>query len=210
MKQMNDKWLETFALAKGKELLPENFPSLYNLSAAFLFDFVLRPRQILPPEFVYVLIDGKKYLDVNGSLKTLLTITQWNALWEAGHLRSEYLPSVIRRDFAKELMWLSEIKDANIYLIPDGRRSKYDAFKPLYHLLPLQILKRFDLPTLKCGTWPPWMYDHTRDYHITDGFDDRVATAFASHIWPLISPGSRIDAFSKDDPIVLLSHNLNY
>lgn len=207
---MNDKRLENFALAKGEELLPENFPTLRNISAAFLFNFVPRPRRILPPEFVYVPIGGKKRYDEKRFVKASLTLTQWNALWEAGHLRAEFVPWVIRKDFPEDLMWLSEIKDANIYLIPDGRKSKYDAFKPLYHLLPIQILKRFGLPTLKRSTWPPWMYNHIIDDYITDDFDDRVATAFASYIWPLISPGSKNDAFSKDDPIVLLSHNLNY
>jgi hypothetical protein len=41
-------------------------------------------------------------------------------------------------------------------------------------------------------------------------FDARLARAFAAHIWPYLSSGSRIDAFSPDEPIRLLAHNLDY
>lgn len=44
----------------------------------------------------------------------------------------------------------------------------------------------------------------------TKTFNETTAIAFAHHIWPLLNSGSKLHAFSKDDPIVLLSHNLNY
>jgi len=54
------------------------------------------------------------------------------------------------------------------------------------------------------------MHSHTIDQHITDDFDDRVANALASHLWPWLDSGSQVHAFSKDNPIVLLAHNLNF
>jgi hypothetical protein len=203
--------LREMHLAKGEELLPEDFPELSNLSAGFIFKFVPRPLQAFPPEFVYIQIDTSRPRDDNKSLLKELIIAEWNAAWEAGHLRSEFVPQVMRRDFPKELKWLSEIQNANLYLIPDGRRrSKFDAFSPLYYLLPLDKLQRFGLPPLKRGLWPPWMHQHTLDSHNTSDFDERLARAFASHVWPLLNSGSRIQSFSKDDPIVLLAHNLNF
>jgi len=202
--------LREFDLAKGEDLHPENFPRLENLSAGFLFNYVPRPSQTLPPEFVYVPIDVNGQQWDENSLKTELTITEWNALWEAGHLRSEFVPQVCRKDFPNKLRWLTSIENTNLYLIPNARKSAFDAFEPLYHLLPLRTLERFGLPALRRGMWPHWTYTHTMDQHITDDFDDRVAKAFANHLWPWLDSGSRLHAFSKDDPVVLLAHNLNF
>ncbi len=211
MSEDTDIDLKEFDLAKGKDLLPENFPELTNLSAGFIFKFVPRPSQALPPEFVYVPIDVNKRWDENSpSLKAELTKTQWNCLWEAGHLRSEFVPQIIHNDFPDELRWLTEIENANLYLIPNSRKSAFDTFKPLYYLLSLRTLERFGLPALKRGHWPHWMSGRTMDQYITDDFDDRVAKALASHLWPWLDSGSRLHAFSKDDSIVLLAHNLNF
>ncbi len=210
MEKDADLNLEEFELAKGEDLLPQNFPELGNLSAAFLFKFVPRPSELMPPEFVYVPVDPSTTLDEGGSLRATLMIAEWNALWEAGHLRPGFVPQVIGMDLPAELQWLRELKDANLYLIPEGRKSKHDAFKPLYHLMPLRTVQKFGLPALKRGLWPPWNYRHTLDSVITDDFDENLARAFASHVWPLLDSGSRIRAFSKDDPIVLLAHNLNF
>ncbi len=213
MKQVTDVGtrLKELGLAKGKDLLPENFPELGNLSAAFIFDFVPIPSQTLPPEFVYIPIDVNGTWGKNDcSLETSLTITEWNCLWEAGHLRTKFIPQIFSKDFPHKLKWLSKIENVNLYLIPKGRKSLFDAFEPLYHLLPLRTIERFGLPPLKRGLWPHWSYKHTLDQHITNDFDDRVAKALASHLWPYLNSGTRIHAFSKDDPIVLLAHNLNF
>jgi len=54
------------------------------------------------------------------------------------------------------------------------------------------------------------MQDYWKHTYMKGDFDERVARAFAAHIWPLIDSGSRIKSFSKDCPIVILAHNLNY
>ncbi|MGD0077487.1 MAG: sigma-70 family RNA polymerase sigma factor [Sedimentisphaerales bacterium] len=197
-------------LAKGEDLLPEYFPELRNLSAAFIFDFVPKPANILPPEFVYVPLPNRRRGRNDLWIRTAVTITEWNSCWEAGHLRTEFIPQIFHKDFPHNLKWLCKIKNANLYLIPKGRKSAFDAYQPLYYLLPLHILKKFGLPLLRRGTWPNWSYNNTLDLHITSDFDDRVAEAFAFHIWPYLNYGSRIQFFSKDEPMVLLTHNLNF
>lgn len=90
------------------------------------------------------------------------------------------------------------------------RESNYEAYKPLYHLIPLRILRKYELTALKKGIWPPWTFSQHLDNLIPNDFDNRVSKAFAHFIWPLLDSGSRMKAFSKDYPIVLLAHNLNF
>lgn len=203
--------VDEFFLAKGEETLPENFPELFNISAGLHFlEFIPRPVEVFAPEFVYIPLDvGKPPLNEQ-RLLTQLTITQWNVAWEAGHLRSQFIPQVFRTDLPDHLRFLTKYEDVNLYLIPDDGRSNFDAFAPLYHLLPLATLQRFGLPVLKRGLWPPFMYNEVLHSHIQKGFRERLSKAFASHVWPLIDSGSRINAFSGDETLVVLTHNLNY
>jgi hypothetical protein len=136
-------------------------------------------------------------------------ITEWNALWEAGQLRGEFFPYM--DDFPRELNWLKKYKGKNLYLIPDGQNVKYDAFIPLYHLLPHSILLKHKMPAFKRGLWPPWAApNHALDQFMSPDFGNRLSIAFAKYIWPLIDSGSCISAFSKDYPLKLLAHNLNF
>jgi hypothetical protein len=199
-----------FHLAKGADRLPENFPELSNLSAAFFYQFVPRPAETLPPEFVYISLDREKSLTNKGRLLTELAISHWNTLWEAGHLRSEFVPQVFPRGFPKRLEWLTKYQHVNLYLIPDDCKTKYDALSPLYHLLPLRTVQRFALPALNRGLWPPSLGNDVLLSHIEKDFDERLSQAFANHVWPILSSGSKIRSFSKDDPIVILAHNLNF
>jgi hypothetical protein len=198
-----------FALAAGEELRPVVYPRLGNISAGHLYTFVPRPPKLEPPEFVYVPGPYRQSLGDNYSTKALLTITKWNALWEAGQLRPEFLPN--DKDFPNELIWVKKYKGSNLYLIPDGQNAKYDAYVPLYHLLPYSKLLGHKLPAFKAGLWPPWAAPRPElSSFITHDFSTRLSTAFASYIWPLIDSGSRINAFSKEYPIRLLAHNLNF
>jgi hypothetical protein len=210
MEQENIVDVDEFFLAKGEETLPENFPELFNISAGLHFlEFIPRPVETYPPEFVYIPLDGKKSWLNKRRLLTQLTITNWNVAWEAGHLRSQFIPQVFRTDLPNHLRFLTKY-DANLYLIPDDGRSNFEAFAPLYHLLPLSTLQRFGLPVLNRGLWPPFNYNEVLHSHIQKGFDERLSKAFASHVWPLIDSGSGINAFSRDESLVVLTHNLNY
>jgi hypothetical protein len=200
---------EKIALAVGVGLKPTSYPKLDNLSAGHIYTFIPRPTKLEPPEFVYVPGPYREPLDDNYSTKAFVTITKWNALWEAGQLRPEFLPS--EKDFPKELNWLKKYKGSNLYLIPEGQNVKYDAYVPLYHLLPYNTLLRHKLPAIKAGLWPPWAAPRRElSLFITHDFSVRFSTAFASHIWSLIDSGSRIRAFSKEYPLKLLAHNLDF
>lgn len=203
--------VDEFFLAKGEETPPENFPELFNISAGLHFlEFIPRPVEVYPPEFVYIPIDGRKSPLNKRRLVTQLTITQWNVAWEAGHLRSQFIPQIFRTDLPDDLRFLTKYEDVNLYLIHDDGRSNFEAFAPLYYLLPLSTLQRFGLPVLKRGLWPPFNYNEVFHSHIQKCFDERLSRAFASHVWPLIDSGSRMNAFARDESLVVLTHNLNY
>jgi len=208
MDEKKEMWKEHY-LANGKDLLPDNFPELGNLSSAFIFQFLPKPSETKPPEFAYVPVDRKRDWGKDESVRIDVMISEWNIAWESGHLRSEFIPQVMGEDFPHTLKWLSEIDKANIYLIPRYGESSLEAFVPLYQLLPVRTLERFNLPLFRTGLWPA-SFDHFRSTYLPVNIEEQIAKAFACHVWPLVNTQSKIQAFSKDDPIVLLSHNLNY
>lgn len=190
-------------LAMGDKLNPDRYPELSNMSAAFIFDFVPCPKKTFKPEFVYIPVDLE---NEERSISLELQIAEWNLLWEAGHLRKDFF----FESLLKELSWLKEFTDSNIYLLPNTGSPRYHTYIPLFHLLPKKTLLNFGLPLLKKGIWPPLTYNHSLDLLLQSDFEIQLSKAFAHHIWPLLNSGSKINAFSKDDPIVLLSHNLDY
>lgn len=205
-----DKELTESYLAKGENLEPDAFPCLTNVSAAFIFDFVNRPKKQLPPEFAYITFDPNSRPqndeEERPSLAVQLLVAEWNMLWESGHLRPDFFSSKL----PEELRWLTSFRNTNLYLLPDTGGSKYEAFRPLYHLIPQRTLCFHKLPLISRGLWPPSMYHHLLQPLLTKDFDQRAAHAFAHHIWPLLCPGSPVGSFSNNDPLVLLAHNLNF
>lgn len=196
-------------LATGDELDREVFPQLYNLSSAFFYQYICRPLSKAKPEFVY--IPCEPYENMSGhrrdvELELEVAINKWNYSWEANRLRQE----MFKGKLPFKLKWLEKYTKANLYLIPDFN-LRYDAYLPLYHMLPQCILKSYNLPLFRKGMWPPAGFaKYWRLIQLTSDFDNRLAKAFAHHIWPLLNHRSKINAFSKDDPVVILSHNLNY
>jgi len=89
--------------------------------------------------------------------------------------------------------------------------TRYPGYAPLYHLLPLATLRRFDLPALKRTTWPSF-----HDWRLRRGrelpwdFESRFGAAFAHHVWPLLNPGVPAWSLSNREPIRLLAHNLDF
>ena len=78
MRELTDQEIDNFDLATGEDLLQEDFPELGNLSSAFLFQFIPKPVQTIPPEFVYIPYNGRKGIcEKDGALLKRLTITQW-------------------------------------------------------------------------------------------------------------------------------------
>lgn len=88
--------------------------------------------------------------------------------------------------------------------------SRYFEHAPLLHLLPRATLERFGLPLLRAGQWP-FLAEHADiDRYLPADFDDRLAKAWAWAVWRDLMPGSPLTAFSSDDPIRLLAHNLDF
>jgi len=193
-------------LLDEKEFNRDEFPMLRNLSTAFMYKFVARPQKEMLPEYVYV---DNYYDNYKKKRNTELhvAISQWNIFWEAGQLRYDFF----QEDLPKSLKWLKKFRNRNIYLLPYKPNNRYYTYEPLFHLLPLKTRKYFNLPLVKEGIWP-----FTCDFNfytnalLPSNFDNKLSQAFAYHIWPLLISGSKIYAFSKNDPIKILAHNLDY
>lgn len=195
-------------LAPPRETTPDWFPDLGTLSPAFLFRFVAVPDvEPEPPEYVYLKPPPGRKL-AGDRLKFDLTLTNWNSMWEAG----PFTPQVVDpKTFPKQLRWLLRIKERNLRLVPRFPKNRYDAYAPLYHMLPAGVLRSAGLPLLKRGIWPHWAdRHHLLDAHLPADFDNRLAEAFSRYIWPLLNDRSARFAFADTDPIRVLSHHLDF
>lgn len=181
------------------EVLPEEHPALYNISAGMMFAGVVRPLQPELPD--YVAIDMERpTLELGGQ------VGMWNMLWEAAQFRRRFFDE---DDLPEPLAKIADMGDINTVLVP-RTESRYFEYESLFHLLPMATLDRFGLPVLRRGQWP-FMANFGRiDRHLPADFGERLAKAWAWTVWPHINSGSRISAFSKDDPIRLLAHNLDF
>jgi len=205
-----EKELTQELLAKSEDLMPEVFPHLGNLSAAFFNQFVYRPKERTLPEFAYIRFDPNKPAEDISNEDSPLAIegmaAQWNMLWESAHLRGD----LFRSKLPKRFRWLSRVKNANLYLLPDTGAGKYEVFQPLYQLIPRGTLAFHKLPPIKRPVWPPLMYHHLLHPLFSKDFDRKASIAFAHHIWPLLCSGSPIRSFRDSEPLTLLAHNLNF
>ncbi len=190
-------------LAHKDDLGPEAFPALRGISSGFMYQFTPEPESPKPPEYVYVPMNRP---ETAGRLDLWAAITNWNMAWEAADLRHE----IESLEMPPGLEWVDDHYEKNIYLLPLTSRHHYPAYAPLYHLIPRRTLERFGLPLLERGNWPTYSPMGMIDRILPSDFDDRFSRAFASHLWPLLHPGSRLDAFSSEDPIRVLAHNLDY
>ncbi len=191
---------------RPEEMSADEFPELTSISPRFFYRFLPIPDESPPvPEYVYVptaedcgLMDDERY-------RYELFISDWNNTWEAGAWRSAKL------DFRgpDRLRWVIERK-ANVRLVSRVAAHSYDAFVPLYHLLPRGTLERFGLPPLRRGIWPHLRQDHLLGHVLPADFDGRLEEAITYHLWPLLGARGAPSCFSSSDPIRMLSHNLDY
>lgn len=181
----------------------EYFPALQNISSAAIYRFLPVPSKRKPPEFIYV----KKLQNAAKNFNELSGfIARWNLAWEAAHLRYD----ILYDEIPKEIGWLSECEDQNIYLLPYERGTNYYAFQHVLNIIPAKTRINFGLPLIKKGHWPSDLNKWYINRLLPTNFDEKLSKAFAFHIWPLINSGSKLQAFSKNDPLQLLAHNLNY
>jgi hypothetical protein len=54
------------------------------------------------------------------------------------------------------------------------------------------------------------MDEHLLEHIITRDFDERMERALTYHLWPLLGARGAPSCFSREDPIRMLSHNLDY
>ncbi len=131
---------------------------------------------------------------------------RWNMLWEAGQFRRRFFDE---DEMPAPIAKIADLGDINAILVP-RTKSRYFEYAPLFHLLPKSTLDRFGLPLLRRGQWP-FINDYSNvDRFLSPDFGERLAKAWAWTVWPHLNSGSRLSAFSKDDPIRLLAHNLDF
>lgn len=100
--------------------------------------------------------------------------------------------------------------DSNVVFVP-RTQSRYFEYAPLYHLLPHATVERFGLPIIRSGMWPPFISGtEMRSNALPADFPARSAAAWGSHICRHMMPGSPASGFTKDHPIRLLTHNLDF
>lgn len=192
-------WQRDSAFLPVEQATPEEHPALRNISAGMIYGGVIRPLEPQLPD--YVAIDmGHRSLELVGQ------VGMWNMLWEAAQFRRRFFKD---DDLPEPIARIADMGDINAILVP-RTQSHYFEYAPLYHLLPKSTLDRFGLPLLRRGQWP-FMADHGNlDRFLAADFGERLAKAWAATVWPHLNSGSRIWAFSGDDPIRLLAHNLDF
>jgi hypothetical protein len=204
LSEITDQEIIESHFAKGKDLDPFVFPELSTLSAAFFYHFTPVARNPAAPEIVFLPTTDADRLEIVGLLAS------WNYLWEAAQYRKEVFEHNRSAGLHPKLAaWIDRLPAANIYLVAETKR-KYDAYSPLYHLLPKPVLDRYGLPAMKRPIWPSNLASPWYDRIFQANFVDRLSRAFAEHIWPYLDSGSGLRAFGSNDPLVLLSHDLDF
>jgi len=191
-------------LATGEDLGPYQFPQLSTLSPAFFYQFVPVAKAPEVPEIVFVPTDLASRHEIVGVLAS------WNFLWEAAQYRKQaFEDRKLRTDVPGLAAWIDGLPEANTYLIPESA-TKYEAYAPLFHLLPKRLLDRHRLPALKRPLWPNNGVSWWNEKLLPLDFENRLSRAFAEHIWSYIDSGSGMRAFSRTEPLKLLSHSLDF
>lgn len=191
---------------------PDEFPTLRAISAGLLFfrRVLVYQGPPLPLEFVTFRIPRPRSPLNEESARVHLKVTEWNAQWEAGPYRA-----FDDDDLPEPLAFLRDLdtdKDptTDIVLIPDDG-NLYHRWGPLYHLLPRRTVESFGLPLIHRGVWPVMGMAWGRD-EIRAAQENALARAVAQHLWShgLGKAKSPLSAFSKDDSLRVLSHDLGF
>jgi hypothetical protein len=178
---------------------PNSYPRMSNMSAGFLFETMIRPLDPEPPEYVAIPME-------RGALELAGAVGQWNMVWETAQFRRRYFGE---DDLPAPLRKIAELGDVNVSIVP-RTRTRYFEYAPIAHLLSVATLDRFGLPLLRAGEWPFLADLVTPDRLLPNDFGERLKRAWAATVWPHLVSGSSMRAFSEEDPIRLLSHNLDY
>jgi hypothetical protein len=182
---------------------PDEFPRLHNISAAHFYKAIVRPAVPEPP--IYVTLTELVHPCLAGP-GAAVAVAEWNMLWEAAQYRRRFFDL---GELPAQMARIADLGDVNVVFVP-RTRSRYHEYAPLLHLLPRRVLLRFGLPLLRGGQWP-FMADFAEiDAFLPADLADRLGRAWAWAVWPHLVSGSRLSAFSSDDPVRLLAHNLDF
>lgn len=202
-----ESWEREEVFATGERTTAEEFPRLWNMSVGFTKRAIVRPVVAEPPEYVTITLPQPRMREGDESLRRSLAVNEWNRLWEAAQFRRRFFDD--ESDLTPDLAKIADRGDLNIVFVP-RTRSRYYEYAPLYHLLNRSTCERFGLPLLGRGQWPFGMEFVDIDKYLPDDFEQRLSQAWASTVWRHLNSGSGLAAFSRDDPIRLLAHNLDY
>jgi hypothetical protein len=194
---------DTFA--SDEQSAPDQYPRMSNMSVGFLKRAIVRPVSHEPPEYVTISLPPHVRSD-EALLKKSLAVTEWNLLWEAGQFRRRFFDG---EELTPDLEKIADLGDLNITFVP-RTPTRYYEYAPLFHLLNRSTAERFGLPLLKAGHWPYTMETYNVDQYLPADFEQRLSRAWAGTVWRHLNSGSPLGAFSKNDPIRLLAHNLDF
>lgn len=195
---------------------PDSYPRMWSMSAATaFFQAVIRPDVPQRPEFVPIPMPTSPaaHLDTYGA--RIFSVARWNALWEAAQYRRRFFCDASDPDahdwehLPADLARIADLGDNNIVFIPRTESRYYD-YAPLFHLLSRATLDRFGLPLLHAGQWPFWAELASPDPHLPADFHQRLTRAWGATVWRHLMPSSPASGFTKDDPVRILAHNLDF
>lgn len=182
---------------------PEWYPRLGNMSAAFMFRAVVRPDTPSRPEYVTMPMGGAT---AEARLTKQVAVSKWNLLWEAAQYRRRFFTE---DECPPEILKIVDQGDVNVVFVP-RTRSRYFEYAPLFHLLPRRTVERFGMPLCRGGQWP-FISDVWRpDRYLSADFEHRLSQAWAATVWRHLIPGSPLVGFTRNDPLRLLAHNLDF
>lgn len=189
---------------------PDEFPTMRALSAGLLgFRRVaVYEGPPLPLEFVSFEMPRRGSFEEN--TRVTLKVTDWNLQWEAGPYRAfddADLPPAL--GFLRALEAAGTAPRSDIVLMPRQHDNVYHRWAPLYHLLPRRQVVGAGLPLIHRGMWPVMVVGRSA---IHPSQTSALEHAFAQHLWShgLGRAKAPLAAFSKDDSLRLLSHDLGF
>lgn len=189
------------------ELTAEVFPKLTSFPVRCIYQLLPIPDEPPPPpEYVFIAKpDHKRGQDREEYWKHRLFVSSWNMTWDAGFARRGFLGDEVPIDLA----WVLD-SEVNVRLVYGDTKHNYDAYAPLYHLLPRQTLDLFGLPYLRRGGWPMLRDEHLLENILPKDFNQRLANAISYHLWPRLNSRAVPSCYSREEPILTLAHNLDY
>ncbi|HRD61675.1 MAG TPA: hypothetical protein PLZ93_06190 [Nocardioides sp.] len=200
----HSEWRRNDAFIPDLEATPDSYPTLRNMSAAFMFSGVVRPIEPTEPEYVALSLDPA--LGSEENIKALVAVSKWNTLWEAGPFRRRFFDE---EELPEPMASIADLGDINVTFVP-RTRSRYYEYAPMLHLLPRQTMERFGLPVLRGCLWPFLAEYNPIDEFLPADFEARLSRAWAYRVWRHLDAGSKMHSFTRNDPIKLLAHNLDF